>query len=171
MREVQKTVLAGVFVTLLACCLCPIASAEDAAVLTAEEVSKVVPTNFYFAGQVAPTQVRNAAAVRFQAGHHFVAALVDTSGYASNIRSKYEGFLIMDAPVTVGGTALKAGAYGFGFTDDLKLNIMDLGANVIHTIAVKKDADAKTPRPLYIVKAGDEYRLCRGKNCAALSFK
>ncbi len=171
MSGFHRVAAAGVGVMLLACCFCSQAAAQEPALLTAQELTKVVPSNFYFEGQVAPTQMRNAAAVRFQGNRHLVAALVDTSGYASNIRGKYEGFLIADAPVTIGGTALKAGAYGFGFTNDLKLNILDLGGAIVHTVAARKDDQAKSPRPLNIEKAGNEYRLCRGRNCVPLSFK
>jgi hypothetical protein len=171
MRKLRRMALAGLSTMLLTCFLCSSAVAQEPALLTTEELAKVVPNNFYFEGQLGPTQMRNAAAVRFQEKRHLVAALVDTSGYASSIRSKYEGFLIMDAPVVVGGTALKVGAYGFGFTDDLKLNILDLGGNTIHTLAVKKDAEAKSPKPLNIVKAGAEYRLYRGRNYVVIAFK
>ncbi len=156
---------------LIACCLCPIAAAQEPALLTAEELAKVVPNNFYFEGQLGPTQTRNAAAVRFLGKRHLVAALVDTSGYASNIRGKYEGFLIADAPVAIGRAQLKTGAYGFGFTNDAKLNILDLGGAVIHTIAAGKDDQIKSPRPLTIEKAGNEYRLYRGRDYVSLSFK
>lgn len=172
MKELRRNALAGLGVAvLLSGFFCFQAAAQEPALLTTDELVKVVPNNFYFEGQLGPTQTRNAAAVRFQGKRHLVAALVDTSGYASNIRSKYEGFLILDAPASVGGAALKPGAYGFGFTNDLKLNIFDLGGSVLHTVAVKKDAEMKTPRPLNITKAGEEYRLYRGRNYAVLSLQ
>ena len=59
-------------------------------VLSGGELSRVVPTSFYFEGQAGPTQMRNAAAARLGAKSYVIAALVDTSGYSSDVRGKYE---------------------------------------------------------------------------------
>lgn len=147
------------------------ASGQGPVILGSDELSKVVPTNFYFEGQIAPTQMRNAAAIRFGANHHLVAALVDTSGYASGVRSKYEGFLIADSKVSVGGTELTVGAYGFGFTEDGKMNILDIGGNQLHSFSAPRDSKLQSPRPLAIVKTGDELRLYRGRNYVVLIAK
>src|SRR6476620_11512252 len=55
-------------------------------VLAGAELTRVVPTSFYFQGQAAPTQMRNAAAVRFAAKRFVIAGLVDTSGYSTDVR-------------------------------------------------------------------------------------
>jgi len=47
-----------------------------------------------------------------------IAGLVDTSGYAADVREKYQGFLITDSPIRIGGSELGSGAYGFGFSND-----------------------------------------------------
>jgi hypothetical protein len=171
-------VLAVVF---LACV--PVANAQEAIIVSENELSKLVPTNFYFEGQLGPTQMRNSAAVRFGEKQHIVAALVDTSGYASNIRSKYEGFVISDVKfvltysLTGGGMGsatsvdLPAGAYGFGFTDDLKINIFDVGGKKLHTISVVKDEKLQSPRPLAITKSGNDIRLYRGRTYTVIAAK
>src|SRR5215470_923634 len=84
-------------------------------ILTGGELQRVVPSSFYFEGQAGPTQMRNAAAARLRANSYVIAALVDTSGYSSDIRGRYEGFLITDSPISLGGAELGTGAYGFGF--------------------------------------------------------
>src|SRR5262249_48653416 len=62
-------------------------------VLSADEIKKVVPAAFFFRGQSATVQLRNS--VGFKVAEKFVlAGLVDTSGYSSAIREKYQGFLI-----------------------------------------------------------------------------
>ena len=53
--------------------------------------------------------MRNSAAARFGANRYVLAGMVDTSGYSSEIRAKYEGFLITDSPITVGGSELATG--------------------------------------------------------------
>src|SRR5687767_10297812 len=75
-------------------------------ILEGDELTRVVPSSFYFEGQSAPTQMRNAAAVQLGASRFAMAGLVDTSGYSSEVRAKYAGFLITDSPITVGGARL-----------------------------------------------------------------
>jgi hypothetical protein len=147
------------------------ASGQDPVILSSDELSKVVPTNFYFEGQTAPTQMRNAAAIRFGANRHFIAALVDTSGYASGVRSKYEGFLITDEKISLGSVGLAVGAYGFGVTEDGKLNIFDIGGRLVATVAAPRDSNLQSPRPLAIIKSGNELRLYHGRNFVVLSAK
>jgi len=116
------------------------ANGQGPVILSSDELGKVVPTNFYFEGQIGPTQMRNAAAVSFGTNRHFVAALVDTSGYASSVRSKYEGFLITDAKIAVGSVQLAVGAYGFGFTEDGKMNIFDIGGTQLFSLSAPDTA-------------------------------
>ncbi len=147
------------------------ASAQAPVILGGDELNKVIPSAFYFEGQSAPTQMRNAAAIRFDTNHHFLAGLVDTSGYASNIRSKYEGFLIADAKLSVGGVELGVGAYGFGFTADGKMNIFDIAGTRLHSVSAPRDAKLQSPRPLAITQSGKELRLYRGRNYVVLGVK
>src|SRR5437868_9543441 len=95
-------------------------------VLTGAELTRIVPPGFYFQGLSAMTQMRNSAAARFGANRYVIAGLVDTSGYAADVRAKYEGFLIADLPITINGRKLPIGAYGFGFSNDGKLNILNI---------------------------------------------
>lgn len=147
------------------------ASAQGPVILGSDELSKVVPTNFYFEGQIGPTQMRNAAAIRFGSNHHFIAALVDTSGYASGVRGKYEGLIITDAKISVGGVELAIGAYGFGFSEDGKLNFLDIGGNLLNSVSAPKDSKLQSPRPLAIIKSGNDLRLYRGRNYVLLNVK
>src|SRR3954453_17009459 len=55
-------------------------------VLSGPELTRVIPTSFYFQGQSAPTQMRNSAAARFAPERFVLAGLVDTSGYSSEVR-------------------------------------------------------------------------------------
>jgi hypothetical protein len=144
---------------------------ETGVVLAGSELTRVVPNSFYFQGQSAPTQLRNSAAARFGNKHHVIAGLVDTSGYSVEVRARYEGFLITDAPVTIGGADLATGAYGFGFSDDGKLNVLDLGGNQILSVATVKDSSLRRPRPLMMMKGSDGVRLYSGRNYAIIAAK
>ena len=86
------------------------ATAQDrATILTGAELTRVVPTGFYFQGLSAPTQMRNSAAARFGTTRFVIAGLVDTSGYSADVREKYVGFLITDSEITLNGDIFAGG--------------------------------------------------------------
>lgn len=139
------------------------ASASAQTVLEGAELQRVVPPGFYYAGQSAPTQARNSAAAVFGKSQHVIAGMVDTSGYAADIRAAYEGFLISDGRIQIGSAALGTGAYGFGFTETGELNVFDISGRKLLTVAATNDAEMARPRPLMMVKQGDGVRLYSGR--------
>jgi len=142
-------------------------AAAKEGVLTAAEVGgKLFPDKVFFRGQVALVQARNSGGVRFADEMLVMAALVDSSGYASGIKEKYQGYLITEVPVDVNGQTLKPGAYGFGFIGDDKFVVMDLGANDVFQVGSKKDADLKHPVPLQLAAGASAggYRLYKGRD-------
>ncbi len=163
-----------VFAILLALMFVPSGTAavqEGVVVLTGAQLTRVVPPGFYYAGQSAPTQMRNSAAARFGANRYVVAALVDTSGYSADVRAQYEGFLIADAPISIQDQELGAGAYGFGFTDDGKLNVFDVGGHAVLTVAATRDAQLRRPRPLMMQKSAAGLRFYSGRSYVVLAAK
>ncbi|MDQ2747405.1 MAG: hypothetical protein M3T96_09110 [Acidobacteriota bacterium] len=137
-------------------------------ILTSAAAAKIVPTSFYFAGQSAPTQTRNSVVARLGKDRHVIVGLVDTSGYSTEISGKYEGFLITDSSIDIGGKTLATGAYGFGFSADGKLHIFDLSSREIALIDTVNDQEMKRPRPLMMSIAGGGVRFYKGKNYALL---
>ena len=122
------------------------AQAGDAPVIFAgAQLARIMPPGFYFEGQSAPTQMRNSAAARFGAKQHVIAGMVDTSGYSADVRSRYEGFLIIDTPMKVGGQELVTGAYGFGFTEGNKFTVSDVGGNQIFSVETEPDRNLRRP--------------------------
>src|SRR5260370_13644967 len=144
---------------------------ESARVVVGEELTRGGPAGFYFQGISAPTQMRNSAAARFGTKRFVVAGLVDTSGYAADVRAKYEGFFITDSPVAINGSALGTGAYGFGFSNDGKMQILDLAGNQILSVATTKDSGLKRPRPLMMTRAGDGIRFYSGKDYVSVTVR
>jgi hypothetical protein len=140
-------------------------------VLAGAQLTRVVPTSFYFEGQSAPTQARNTAAARFGANRHVIAGMVDTSGYSSDVRAKYQGFLIADSPVRVGGSELETGAYGFGFTDDGHLNIFDVGGKQVLSVQTTKDTKLRRPRPVLFTTDADGIRFYSGRDYAVVNVR
>jgi hypothetical protein len=147
-----------------------VASQEAVRILQGAELTRVVPPGFYFKGLSAPTQTRNSAAVR-NGDRYVVAGLVDTSGYAADVRAKYEGFFITDSTITVGGSDVVTGAYGFGFTNDGKLKLLDLAGNEVLSVNTTKDTALRRPRPLMLMKSADEIRLYSGRDYVVIAFK
>lgn len=140
-------------------------------VLTGDQLTRIVPTSFYFAGQSAQTQMRNSSAASIGKERFVIAGLVDTSGYSTEISGKYEGFLITDSPINLGDKTLETGAYGFGFSTDGKLHIFDLSSKELLSVETQQDKDLKRPRPLMMTIAGDSVRFYKGKNYAVISAK
>src|SRR5690349_9137523 len=146
-----------------------VAGQDAPAILAAKDLTRVVPTSFYFHGQSGPTQMRNAAAARLGANRLVIAGLVDTSGYASDVRARYEGFFITDSPVSVGGQSLAVGAYGFGFSSDGKMSILDISGKELMTVSTQNDKGLRGPRPLMMTKAADGLRLYSGRNYVVIA--
>jgi hypothetical protein len=135
------------------------------------QVAQLVPTGFYFQGQSAPTQMRNATAMRFGKDRYVIAGLVDTAGYAADVRAKYEGFLIADLPIKINGTELAIGAYGFGFSNDGKLSIMNIAGDSLFSVSTTKDNELKRPRPLMMMESGNGVRFYSGKYYAVIEAR
>ncbi|MET0624697.1 MAG: hypothetical protein ABW250_17095 [Pyrinomonadaceae bacterium] len=140
-------------------------------ILEGDDLTRVVPSSFYFEGQSAPTQMRNTAAAQFGANRFAMAGLVDTSGYSSEVQAKYVGFIITDSPIIVGGARLPTGAYGFGFGAGGWLNVMDVGGRRILSVRTRRDADLQRPRPLMMMNARNGVRLYAGREWVLLSAR
>lgn len=143
----------------------------DYEVLTGAALTRVVPKSFYFAGQSAETQMRNAASARVGKDRFVIAGMVDTSGYSTEISGKYEGFFITDSPVRIGDKTLDTGAYGFGFAANGQIRIFDLSSKEILSVATQTDADMKRPRPLQMTADAKGVRFYKGKNYVLIAAK
>jgi hypothetical protein len=142
------------------------APVKESALNAAEVGAKLFPEKVFFRGQVAPVQARNSGGVRYADGLLVLAALVDSSGYSTAIREKYQGYLITEVALEIGGQTLKPGAYGCGFIEGNKFVVMDLGANDVLQVASTKDTEMKHPVPLQVVapKGGGKYRFYHGRD-------
>jgi hypothetical protein len=155
----------SVIVALLAACLAALFAAgaqSNTGVLTSDQVKSLVPTSYFFAGKKAPVQVRNSVGFQ-QSGKNVLAGFVDTTGYASNIRQKYQGFLITEIKLGIGGSDLPPGEYGFGFTKDNKFIVMDTAANDLLSADAQFDKQQRHPVPLQFRAADGNFRLYEGR--------
>jgi hypothetical protein len=169
-KKVKKYLLTGLAALVISCSIPFVVAAQDRAViLMGAELARVVPPGFYFQGLSAQTQIRNAAAARIGSNRRVIAGLVDTSGYAADVRSKYEGFLITDSEISINGKTLAIGAYGFGFSNDGRLSVMDVAGNEILSVSTTKDKSLKRPRPLMMSAESRGARLYSGRDYVVIS--
>jgi hypothetical protein len=170
MKKLIQTLLKVMLAVVIACSMPLAVAAQDSAkVLSDSELSRVVPPGFYFQGQSAPTQMRNSAAARFGPSRYVITGLVDTAGYAADVREKYQGFLITDSPIRIGGFELGVGAYGFGFINDGKFLVLDLSGKEIFSTLAQQDKGLKRPRPLMMSKGGAGIRLYSGRSYVTIA--
>ena len=146
------------------------AAAEGAAaVLTPAQLENLVPATVYFRGKTAPVQMRNAAGARFGADGYVLAALVDTSGYASSVQETYQFYLITERALIIGGQRLPAGAYGAGVVKG-KFLVMDVGGRMLLQADAAVDSAMPRPRPLQMVTGSDGgVRLYLGRQWVAIA--
>lgn len=134
-------------------------------VLHPADLSVRLPATVFFHGQTAPIQLRNSGGIRFPDGTYALFALVDSSGYSSSIREKYQAYLLTEVPLDIDGHHLAPGAYGCGFINPNSFVIMDIGGHDLFTAHASRDASLHRPTPLQ-VQAGDapsHYRLYSGR--------
>ena len=167
MKTIQVPLVYSIAILVLAFVCSPLAGAQvrpTYEVLNDKDSGVVIPSSFYFAGQSAPTQMRNAAAARIGKDRLVVAGMVDTSGYSTEISGKYEGFFITDSPIRIGNKTLGTGAYGFGFSKSGTLNIFDLSSKLILSTASINDDGMKRPKPLQMISSNNGVKLYKGKS-------
>src|SRR5262249_53246921 len=131
--------------------------------LSIPEIKQYMPAVYFFRGQSATVQVRNGTGFRASEGKLVMAALVDTSGYSSDVAEKYQGLLITEIKLSVAGTPLPPGQYGFGFMQDGKFIVMDVGANDVLTVQSTFDENLRRPVPLKMAEDTGGYRFYAGR--------
>jgi hypothetical protein len=137
-------------------------------VFSREELNKFTPAEFFFRGQKGPVQLRNAVGFQLADSKMTLAALVDVSGYATAIQQKYQGMLITESKLNIGGSELAPGEYGFGFTADGKFVVMDVASNDVLNVDFQTDQELKRPVPLKLTEEGDGYRLYAGRKWVSI---
>jgi hypothetical protein len=132
-------------------------------VLSSDELKKAVPSEYFFRGQKAPVQMRNAVGAQAADGKMMLAALVDASGYSTAIQQKYQGMLVTEKKLTFGSSTLNPGQYGFGFTGDGKFVVMNVANDDVLSESYQTDQALQRPVPLKLVEDGEGYKLYAGR--------
>lgn len=134
-------------------------------ILKPAEMQNLLPPSLFYRGQTATTQLRNSGGVKFSDGYMVLATLVDTSGYSTAVAAVYQGQLITEIPLKVGGKPLPAGVYGIGFLGNNRFVVTDIGAHRVLSVNDTTDGELKRPRPLEVLpNPSGGFRLYAGRS-------
>jgi len=145
------------------------ASSSGTQTLSKQELSQLVPQNYFFSGQTATSQVRNSGGVRFADKKIVLLALVDNSGYSSGVQQKYQGLLITEVALKVGDKMVPPGSYGFGMPSAEQFVVLDINANEIASGSATTDNEIKRPVPLRVEGSGETVNVSMGRKRFTLS--
>jgi len=126
--------------------------------MSGKAFESAIPNDFYLEGNRIPVEKRNAVLLKTPAGARLVLALIDTTGYSSQIKQKYIGMVITEGTVSVCNVPLSVGSYGFGLvkpaatsSEDAKFYLYNQAGETVGECAAKKDSAVKQPKPLNVV--------------------
>lgn len=144
----------------------PPAEGKEVVLKATDITAKIFPERVFFRGQSAPVQFRNSGGVHFADDFYVLAGMVDSSGYSTGIKEKYQAYLLNEVTLEIAGQTLKPGAYGIGFLNGGKFVVMDVAATEVFQAASQHDADLKRPVPLQVVASATAgtYRLYAGRD-------
>jgi hypothetical protein len=112
---IRKLILSGFFLLLLSP-LVPMAQAQRTAwrQATDAELATLLPARAPVEKEHIETEMRTASGIVNSNGHFIAGVVLLTAGYSAE--GKYSHYLIVQAPVRIGGVTLKPGEYVFGWT-------------------------------------------------------
>ena len=138
--------------------------------VTGQEFDRAVPKDFYLEGNAIPAEKRNAALLKTPAGMRVLFALLDTSGYSSQVQEKYLGMLIAEGGLFVGEINVGVGSYGFGLERPSAPNpgagrflLYNQAGEKVGECVARKDLQLNTPRPLQAILTKERARLYLGR--------
>ncbi len=126
--------------------------------VTGKEFDSAVPKDFYLEGNAIPTEKRNAVLLKNPGGGRILLALIDTSGYSSEIRQKYIGMLIAEGRVSICGAEVGVGSYGFGLdkpagnsSTDATFHLYNQAGEKVTNCSAQRDPELQQPKPLQVI--------------------
>lgn len=132
----KNAILAG----LLLLVMLPAAQAQKASwrQATDGELASLLPARAQVEREHIETEMRTASGIVNNHGRYIAGVVLITAGYSAD--GKYSHYLVVQAPIRVGGIALKPGEYVFGWVRDAEslkvhINVASTGALVGNTEA------------------------------------
>jgi len=129
-----------IFVLLIFAFVCSAAFAQKSAWRSATdaELAALLPARAPVEKEHIETEMRTASGIVDKHDHYIAGVVLITAGYSAE--GKYSHFLVVQAPVKIGGIELKPGEYVFGYTHDG--DVLSVHFNVAATGALVGTAEA-----------------------------
>lgn len=108
---------------------------------TQAELASVLPSRAPVIAEHIETEMRTASGIVDERGRFIAGVVLITAGYSAD--GKYSHYLLVQAPVRVGGVALKPGEYVFGWTRADNGESLSVHFNQAATGALLGTADAR----------------------------
>jgi hypothetical protein len=126
----MKRIFSAVFMLLIF----PVAHGEKAVwrQATDVELASLLPARAPVEKEHIETEMRTASGVVNNRGEYIAGVVLITAGYSAD--GKYSHFLVVQAPIRMGGVALKPGEYAFGYThagDLLRVHINEAASGTL----------------------------------------
>ena len=107
---------------------------------TDTELASVLPSRAPVGSEHIETEMRTASGIVDGHGHFIAGVVLFTAGYS--VEGKYSHYLVVQAPVRIGGVELKPGRYVFGWTRASDGDSLSVHFNVAETGELIGTADA-----------------------------
>jgi hypothetical protein len=107
---------------------------------TAAELATVLPARAPVEREHIETEMRTASGIVDEHGRFIAGVVLITAGYSAE--GKYSHYLIVQAPVVIGGVALKPGEYAFGWSRENGEESLSVHFNQAATGALVGTAEA-----------------------------
>jgi hypothetical protein len=136
----KKAILCALL--LLLCPLAQVAQAQKTAwrQATDAELASLLPARALVEKEHIETEMRTASGIVDSRGRFIVGVVLLTAGYSAE--GKYSHYLIVQAPIRIGGILLKPGEYAFGWTRSQTGDALTVHFNEAATGALVGTADA-----------------------------
>ena len=148
----------------------PLPAQDHFQLIAGQKFNAALPKDFYLEGNSIPTESRNAALIKTSAGVRLIVALLDTSGYCSQVQQKYLGMIISEGTTSVCEISVQVGSYGFGLEKprpgseaNAIFNLYNQAGAKVASCVAKRDANIKQPKPLDFLEKDGFARLYLGR--------
>jgi lysylphosphatidylglycerol synthetase-like protein (DUF2156 family) len=125
---------------------------------TDSELASLLPSRASVEREHIETEMRTASGIVSSRGHCIAGVVLITAGYSAD--GKYSHYLVVQAPVKIGGVALKPGEYAFGWvrTADALIVHFNLAATgaLVGTTPAHRLAGSTRVESLHIWPPGDK---------------
>lgn len=156
-----------ILIALLVAVICPALHAQKGTwrQATDAELASLLPARAPVVKEHIETEMRTASGVVDRHGHYIAGVVLITAGYSAE--GKYSHYLVLQAPVRIGGISFKPGDYVFGYTHtgdvlNVHFNVASTGA-LVGTAEAHRIAGARGIESIHIWPPGDKAILQIGR--------